>query len=138
MTVEERAVCCDDEHSGAHGARRWTVDQETSQRLADTFGGLADPTRARLIGLLADNELCVGELSEALDMSMSAISHQLALLRRLRIVRRRREGRHIYYSVDDDHIRAIFRAGLDHVAHLWPADSSNEALLSLEPDVAAS
>jgi len=85
--------------------------------LADTFEALADPTRVRLVSALAEMELSVGELAELLGMSVSAISHQLRLLRRLRLVKRRREGKRIYYALDDEHIANIYRCGLDHVRH---------------------
>ncbi len=85
--------------------------------LAETFEALADPTRVRLVSALAEMELSVGELAELLGMSISAISHQLRLLRRLRLVKRRREGKRIYYALDDEHIANIYRCGLDHVRH---------------------
>jgi DNA-binding transcriptional ArsR family regulator len=78
---------------------------------------LSDPTRVRIISLLADGELCVCDLSAALDMSQSAVSHQLRTLRDLRLVRWRRQGRQIFYTLDDDHVSDLFRRGLDHVAH---------------------
>jgi DNA-binding transcriptional ArsR family regulator len=78
---------------------------------------LSDPTRVRIISLLADGELCVCDLSAALDMSQSAVSHQLRALRDLRLVRWRRQGRQIFYTLDDDHVSDLFRRGLDHVAH---------------------
>lgn len=112
---------------GASMAEPRALDERTSQRLAEFFGGLADPTRARLIGLLVAHELCVGDLAAALDMSMSAISHQLALLRRLHIVRRRRQGRHVYYAVDDAHVAAIYVAGLDHIGHRPPSEHPDRA-----------
>jgi ArsR family transcriptional regulator len=71
----------------------------------------------RIVSLLADAELCVCDLAVALGMSQSAVSHQLRTLRDLRLVRWRREGRQIYYALDDDHVADLFRRGLDHVAH---------------------
>ncbi len=88
-----------------------------AEDLAETFQALADPTRVRLISALVGGERCVGDLASSLGMSISAISHQLALLFRLRIVRRRREGRNIYYALDDEHIDTIYRCGLEHVQH---------------------
>ena len=98
-------------------ARRYLVQQDEAHALAEVFGALADPTRARLISALSGMELCVGELSLALGMSISAISHQLGLLRRLRAVKYRREGRRVYYSLDDEHISEMYHCGLDHVRH---------------------
>ena len=91
------------------------LDQAEAALLADTFSALSDPTRVRIIAALAAEECCVGDLAEALDLSLSALSHQLAMLRRLRIVRARREGRHVFYSLDDDHIVTIFHCGLEHI-----------------------
>lgn len=88
-----------------------------AEELAETFEALADPTRVRLVGALAEIELSVGDLAELVGMSISAISHQLRLLRRLRLVKRRRAGKRIYYALDDEHIASIFRCGLDHVRH---------------------
>lgn len=84
---------------------------------AEIGGALADPTRFRLIGALVEGELCVCDLAAALGMTQSAVSHQLRLLRHLSLVRTRREGRVVYYALDDDHVLAIFRQILDHVAH---------------------
>jgi len=93
------------------------LDDGEAESMAETFQALADPTRVRLISALVDGERCVGDLAGLLGMSVSAISHQLRLLHRLRIVRRRRDGRHIYYALDDDHIATIYRCGLEHVRH---------------------
>jgi DNA-binding transcriptional ArsR family regulator len=98
-------------------SREALLPDDQAGELAALFGALADPTRARLISLLARRELCVGELAEALAMSLSAISHQLRLLHHLRIVRRRREGRQVYYALDDAHVATIFQCGLEHVRH---------------------
>jgi DNA-binding transcriptional ArsR family regulator len=71
----------------------------------------------RMVSLLADAELCVCDLAAALGMSQSAVSHQLRTLRDMRIVRRRRDGRQIFYSLDDEHVADLYRRGLEHVAH---------------------
>jgi DNA-binding transcriptional ArsR family regulator len=86
-------------------------------RLADLFRMLSDPSRVRIIAVLLEQELNVGLLAEALGMSESAVSHQLRGLRQLRVVRSRRQGRRIFYSLDDAHVAEIFRMGLDHVDH---------------------
>ncbi len=89
----------------------------TAMRLAETFKALSDPTRVRLVSLLADAELCVCDMAAALDVSQSAVSHQLRTLRDLRLVRWRRDGRQIFYTLDDEHVADLFRRGLDHVVH---------------------
>jgi ArsR family transcriptional regulator len=93
------------------------VDEPTAIDLAETFKALSDPTRVRIVSLLAGDELCVCDLAAALSMSQSAVSHQLRTLRDLRLVRWRREGRQIFYTLDDQHVADLFRRGLDHVAH---------------------
>jgi ArsR family transcriptional regulator, lead/cadmium/zinc/bismuth-responsive transcriptional repressor len=83
--------------------------------LAETFKALGDVTRVRMLDALSRAELCVGDLAELLGSSESAVSHQLRLLRSLRLVRARRDGRLVYYSLDDDHIVGLFAQGLEHV-----------------------
>jgi DNA-binding transcriptional ArsR family regulator len=93
------------------------VDHPTAIHLAETFKALSDPTRVRIVSLLAQDELCVCDVAAALDMSQSAVSHQLRTLRDLRLVRWRRDGRQIFYTLDDEHVSDLFQRGLDHVAH---------------------
>ena len=111
--------CCDQPGESEHLAQiqETLLDEATAERLAGIFKALADPTRVRIVSLLAQIELCVGDLAEALEMSMSAVSHQLRLLRALRLVKSRRDGKHVYYELDDEHIHTIFLCGLDHVLH---------------------
>jgi ArsR family transcriptional regulator len=93
------------------------VDEATALQLAETFKALSDPTRVRIVSLLRQAELCVCDLAAALGMSQSAVSHQLRTLRELRLVRWRREGRQIFYTLDDDHVADLFHRGLEHVSH---------------------
>lgn len=83
--------------------------------LADTFKLLGDATRVRILDALSHGELCVCEIAALVDLSESAVSHQLRLLRGLRLVRPRRAGRLAYYSLDDQHIMRLFQEGLRHV-----------------------
>lgn len=90
----------------------------TSEALASVFHVLADPGRVRLIvALLEDGELCVQDLSDTTGLSHTACSHNLRLLRAARLVRSRKEGRKVYYALDDDHIRVLIDVALDHVTH---------------------
>jgi len=98
-------------------AQQQLVDELTAARLAETFQALADPTRIRLISALMETELCVCDLSAVLGMSQSAVSHQLRSLRDLRLVKHRKQGRIVYYALDDQHIRDLFQRGRDHVVH---------------------
>ncbi len=84
-------------------------------RLAETFKVLGDPTRTKIIFALSVEELCVCDIAHLLDMSDSAISHQLRILRNLRLVKCRKEGKMAYYSLDDHHINELFDRGLEHV-----------------------
>lgn len=93
------------------------LEDATAVRLAETFKALSDPSRVRIVSLLAEAELCVCDLAAALDMSQSAVSHQLRTLRDLHLVRWRREGRQIFYALDDEHVTDLFQRGLDHVTH---------------------
>src|SRR5690349_16930860 len=88
---------------------------ETVEALAETFRILGDPTRVRIVDALADGELCVHEIADRVEISESAVSHQLRLMRTMRIVRGRREGRCVYYTLDDQHILSLFQQGLRHV-----------------------
>jgi len=95
--------------------RERLLDDESASALAETFKVLGDPTRVRILDALARAETPVCDLAEALGVTQSAVSHQLRLLRSMRLVRSRRDGRHVYYALDDDHIVKLFRQGLEHV-----------------------
>jgi ArsR family transcriptional regulator len=91
------------------------LSDETALRIAEFFKALSDPTRVRIISVLAQAELCVGDLCTLLGMSQPAVSQQLRLLRQARLVTVRREGKHVFYTLSDEHIRSVFQQGLDHV-----------------------
>ena len=91
------------------------VAPDAVQGLADTFSALGDPTRVRILDALSHGELCVCDLAAVLSLSQSAVSHQLRLLRGMRLVRPRRDGRIVFYSLDDQHIMSLFRQTLQHV-----------------------
>ena len=95
--------------------RRSLMGSREVSALAETFRALGDPTRVRILDALSASELCVCDLATLLGLTESAVSHQLRLLRHLRIVRTRREGRMVFYALDDQHVISLFRQGLDHV-----------------------
>jgi len=95
--------------------RQALVTPDAVQGLADTFSALGDPTRVRILDALSHGELCVCDLAAVLRLSQSAVSHQLRLLRGLRLVRPRRDGRIVFYSLDDQHIISLFKQTLQHV-----------------------
>jgi len=91
------------------------IAAETVEALAETFRLLGDPTRVRIVHALSTGEFCVHEIADRVGISESAVSHQLRLMRAQRIVRGRREGRCVYYTLDDQHILSLFQQGLRHV-----------------------
>ena len=97
-------------------ARRSIHDRTTLTGLSETFKMLGDPTRLKISLALACRELCVGDLAAMLGISDSAVSHQLRLLRAMRLVRQRREGKLVYSRLDDEHIEELIRLGVRHVS----------------------
>lgn len=98
-----------------HSTLTKSLSSTTVEALAETFRILGDPTRVRIVDALAERELCVHEIAERVEISESAVSHQLRLMRTMRIVRGRREGRCVYYTLDDQHVLSLFQQGLRHV-----------------------
>lgn len=91
--------------------------EATGRDMAETFKALSDPARVRILYLLSQDELCVHDLAAMLEMGQSAVSHHLKILRLMRLVRTRREGRSIFYALDDDHVMSLFKECRDHVEH---------------------
>ena len=92
-------------------------DAATLYQVADIFATLGDPTRARIVFALSKAELCVCDLAVLLGMTLSAVSHQLRVLRHLGLVKYRKEGRMAYYSLDDEHASGLLTQALAHVIH---------------------
>lgn len=90
-------------------------EDEILYDLAELFKVFGDSTRIRIICALFEAEMCVYDLAACLDMNQSAISHQLRILKQAKLVKFRREGKLMYYSLDDDHVKAIFDAGYKHI-----------------------
>ncbi len=88
---------------------------ETLYQLADLFKVFGDPTRIRILSVLSKQELCVQDIADTLSMTQSAISHQLRILKQSALVKFRRDGKTIYYSLADDHVATIMAQGLEHV-----------------------
>ncbi len=109
---EEPQLC----ESSSHTAHPPALELKKAQGMADFFGLLADANRLRIISLLADAELCVGDLAIALEMSDSAVSHQLKTLRALRLVKYRKQGRHVFYQLLDRHVFDLYHTVLEHLA----------------------
>ncbi len=90
-------------------------EKETMEHIAELFKGFADPTRVHILSLLAQRELCVTDIAEMVEVSQSAISHQLRLLKQMHLVKFRREGKNLLYSLADDHVHTILEMGMEHV-----------------------
>lgn len=96
-------------------ARDEAIPAHELDRLARTYKVMGDPTRLKIIIALGGGEMCVCDLSAYLGISESAVSHQLSRLKDLALVKHRRDGQILYYSLDDDHVGAILRVGLGHL-----------------------
>lgn len=95
--------------------RRSFLDDATADGLAEIFSLLGDRTRLRILHALSLGELCVCDLAAVLSVSASAVSHQLRLLRTAKLVRARKEGKNVFYALDDDHVHSLISQGLEHV-----------------------
>ena len=91
--------------------------QQEMEAAAELFKVFGDPTRLKLLAALLGQEMCVCDLSDLLGISQSAVSHQLRLLRTSRLVKNRREGKSVFYSLDDDHVATILAQGMEHIRH---------------------
>lgn len=96
--------------------RKKLPQQETLILLADFFKVFGDPTRIKILSSLAEQEMCVCDIAYLLNMTQSAISHQLRVLKQARLVKNRKEGKVVYYSLDDEHVNQIINQGLVHIA----------------------
>jgi DNA-binding transcriptional ArsR family regulator len=95
------------------------LTEKAAYELAELFETLSDPSRLKIISLLLDHEMNVTTLANNLTMSESAVSHQLSRLRFKHLVRTRREGRQVFYMLDDEHVSALFLEGIKHIGHIW-------------------
>lgn len=92
-------------------------DWDTFIKLAEFFKIIGDTTRAKILFALDQNEMCVCDIANVLSMSKSSISHQLGTLRRSGIVKCRKEGKEVFYMLDDDHVKEVFEIGMEHIEH---------------------
>jgi ArsR family transcriptional regulator, lead/cadmium/zinc/bismuth-responsive transcriptional repressor len=98
-------------------AQEMLLPEETYGAMAQSFSALADPSRTKIVYCLLHQELCVCDLSTVVGLSESAVSQHLRLLRTLHVVKSRREGKVVYYSLDDAHVRVLLSVSMDHVQH---------------------
>jgi ArsR family transcriptional regulator len=104
---------CDDEQLSA--IRKHMPDEETLTDLSEFFKIFGDSTRIKIICVLFEGEMCVSGIVDILEMSQSSISHQLRILKTQRIVKAKKIGKQVFYSLDDNHIKMIYEMGLDHL-----------------------
>lgn len=124
MIKKEELICdCEVIHADVVDAvkKKMPVDNELFD-LSDFFKVLGDSTRSKIIWALDEHEMCVCDLAILLNMTKSAISHQLRALREANLVINRREGKNVFYSLADDHVRQIFEKGLEHIREKNPEE----------------
>ena len=116
--IEKDELCCEvhELHSERLEKVRKTMPAETElYDLAELFKVFGDSTRIRILFVLFEAEVCVCDLAQALNMNQSAVSHQLKILKQSKLVKCRREGKSMFYSLADDHVKTILKMGLEHV-----------------------
>ena len=102
------------------------LDAEIIESLSKLFKVFGDPTRIKILWALNVHELCVLDICEVLGMTKSAVSHQLSTLKEAKLVRARREGKEVYYVLDDEHVKEIFETGIVHVTHICKEHQKGE------------
>jgi ArsR family transcriptional regulator, lead/cadmium/zinc/bismuth-responsive transcriptional repressor len=112
-------LCCEAPHpthsDDANAIPTEMLTVEKAQRLSEFLGFLADPNRLRILSVLAAKEMCVGDLAALLEMNESAVSHQLRTLRAIRLVNFRKQGRHVFYSLQDRQILNFYQSAIDRL-----------------------
>ena len=113
MTEEKEILYCDTVET--HEELLKMPDETELDSLAELFKVFGDPTRIRILFVLFETEVCVCDLAKALNMTQSAVSHQLRILKQSRLVKNRREGKSIFYSLADNHVRTMIAQGREHI-----------------------
>lgn len=126
MQDKELLCDCDDIHSEVvNAAREKMQSEEILADLADFFKVFGDSTRIRILWALDAGEMCVCDMAELLQMTKSAISHQLNTLRKEKLVKSRRDGKNVIYSLEDDHVKSILEMGIEHLRERWMREEEN-------------
>jgi ArsR family transcriptional regulator, lead/cadmium/zinc/bismuth-responsive transcriptional repressor len=113
-------LCCDAPHDkAALSEQDYLLSRDKAQRMADFLGFLADPNRLRILSVLAHQEMCVGDLAQVVTMNESAVSHQLRTLRAIRLVSARKQGRHVFYRLQDHHVLDFYQAVVEHLTEKY-------------------
>lgn len=114
-TDADEITLCDGRHPHRRLEKEAMPDDTTLYQIAELFKVFGDPTRVRILYALSASELCVCDIAESLEMTQSAISHQLRILKQMHLVKFRREGKTVFYSLADSHVETILSQGLDHI-----------------------
>ena len=123
--AEDNELCTEHQHHSGlvlEKMREKMPSHSEIERTAELFKVIGDPTRMQILTALHEQELCVCDISDLLGMTQSAISHQLRLLRSAHLVKNRREGKSIFYSLDDSHVVSMIAQGLAHIRHSHQAE----------------
>lgn len=113
MKMESDYLCLDE--AGAEKVRTRMPEEDDLYDLAELYKVFGDSTRIKILYVLFETELCVYDMARLLGMTQSAVSHQLRILKNNKLVKFRREGKTVFYALDDDHVRAILRLGMEHL-----------------------
>ena len=126
MSINEFMCDCNIIHQDAvNKTLKKMPNQDLFDKLAEFFKIIGDPTRTKILFALDQNEMCVCDIANVLGMTKSTISHQLATLRSSGIVKSRREGKEVYYTLDDEHVKQVFEVGIEHIEHKNKAESKS-------------
>ncbi|MDC7125057.1 MAG: metalloregulator ArsR/SmtB family transcription factor [Spirochaetales bacterium] len=115
MSLEEKKISCHLTQGEADSFIKNLPVEEEIQDLSEFFKVFGEPTRLKILFLLKEKEFCVHDLTVMLDMNQTAVSHQLKYLRQVRLVKYRKDGKNVFYSLNDEHITGILATGLDHI-----------------------
>ena len=118
MSKNEFACDCNVIHQDlVESTKKQMVEEDVLNKMADFFSILGDTTRVKILDALDKNELCVCDIANVLNMSKSSISHQLGTLRRSGIVKCRKVGKEVFYTLDDEHVKEVFEVAIEHIEH---------------------
>ena len=118
MKAIDKRDCCEEDivhESVVEKVRAALPDEDLLADVAELFKVFGDSTRTRILSALFEAELCVCDIASLLGMTKSAVSHQLRILRQTKVVKNRKQGKEVYYSLDDDHISRIYKMALEHL-----------------------
>ena len=126
MSINEFMCDCNMIHEDAvNKTLKKMPTQDLFNKLAEFFKIIGDTTRTKILFALDQNEMCVCDIANVLGMTKSSISHQLATLKASGIVKSRKEGKEVYYTLDDEHVKQVFEIGIEHIEHKNKTENQN-------------